>query len=106
MESNFSYEAPSDFAGERDREVYTVPARDKGEAEAKAFNDFKETSVYAALNLSREDLVKTTARRVTKQKIILPQLTLEEDQANFEIIPKISADNSSLEYLVTERKGK
>ncbi len=102
----FSYETPKDLAGDRGRGVYTVPARDKEEAEAKAFNDFKETSVYADLNLSRKGLVKTTVRRVTKQKIALPQLTLVEDQANFAIIPKISADNSSLEYLVSERKGK
>ncbi|GEM_PF-6396189 len=102
----FSYEPPSEHVGDRVREIYTVIAPNKEEAESKAFNDFKETSTYVDLNLSQEGSVKTRVHQLKKQKIRLPDLTLRKDQEHFSVIPRLSRDHSSLEYLVAERKGK
>ena len=102
----FSYKTPADEAPYLATQTYTLVAKDKKEAESKALADFKETPAYADLNLSREDLVKTRVQQFKKQKIRLPYLTLGEDQEHFSIIPRLSSDHSSLEYLVAERKGK
>jgi len=102
----FSYESPGEHVGDREREIYTVIAQNKEEAESKALADFKETSAYIDLNLSRDGLVKTRVQQLKKQKIRFPYLTLGEDQEHFSIIPQLSRDHSSLEYIVTERKGK
>lgn len=102
----FSYDEPADFAPRLAKQTYTLIAKGKKEAESKAFADFKKTSIYEDLNLSRDGLVKTRAQQLKKQKIRLPYLTLGEDQEHFSIIPCLSRDHSSLEYIITERKGK
>lgn len=102
----FSYESPSEYAGVREREIYTVVAQHKDEAEAKSFLHFSETPAYTDLDLSREGLVLTMVTRIKKRKLTLPELTLAEDQEHFCIVPKLSTDSRSLEYLVTERKGR
>ncbi|MDO8511512.1 MAG: hypothetical protein Q7S55_05095 [Nanoarchaeota archaeon] len=102
----FSYEAPGDHARNRERNVYVVPALDKDEAESKSLAHFSKTDAYTDLDLSREGLVRTTATEIKKQKITLPELTLAEDQEHFFIIPRLSTDGRSLEYLVTEKKGR
>lgn len=99
-----SYQVPIDLA-ERERTVYRVVAQRKDEAETKSLAHFSGTATYKYFNLSPEN-IQTTVTRTKKQKITLPLLTLEEDRANFEIIPKLSWDNSSLEFLVSERKGR
>ncbi len=102
----FSYESPDDQAGARLREVYVVPARDKDEAEIKSFTHFSRTNAYTDLGLSREGLVRTTSAKIKKRKITLPELTLAKDREDFFIISRLSTDGGSLEYLVTERKGR
>lgn len=102
----FSYKSPSQYAGCLEREMYTVVAQHKDEAETKSFAHFSETLAYADLELSREGLVRTTVTRIKKRKLTLPQLTLAEDQERFFIIPRLSGDNLSIEYLVTERGEK
>jgi len=100
----FSYESPSDHVGDRERETYIVVADNKEEAQRKSFAHFSETSAYRDLPLSPE-LVQTTVTKIQKRKLSLPELTLEADQQEFVVIPRLSGDNSSIEYLVTERKS-
>ena len=102
----FSYKVPSDLSGDRGRDVYMVVAQNKEEAKSKSFAHFSETPAYEDLRLSREGLVLTTVTGIKKRRLTLPQLTLPEDQEQFFILPRLSADNSSLEYIVVERKGK
>ena len=102
----FSYQSPGDGIGVRERLVYTIVAQDKDKAKSKAFAGLSETPAYTDLDLSREGLVKTRVQQIKKQKIRLPYLTLGEDQEHFSIIPRLSQDRSSLEYIVAERKGK
>ena len=102
----FSYQTPGEMVHDLAKQTYTLIAKDKTEAKSKAFADFSETPVYTDLNLSREGLLKTRVQQLQKQKIRLPYFTLGDDQENFLIIPRISGDRSSLEYIVAERKGK
>ncbi len=102
----FSYETPADEARYLAKQVYTLIAKNKKEAVSKAFADFKETPSYTDLNLSEDGLVKTRVQQIKKQNIRLPYLTLTEDQEHFSIIPRLSRNHSSLEYIVAERKGK
>lgn len=102
----FSYESPCDKVGVWERLVYTIVAPDKDKAKSKAFADFSETPAYTDLDLSREGLVKTRVQQIKKQNIRLPYLTIGEDQEHFSIVPRLSQDRSSLEYIVAERKGK
>ena len=102
----FSYETPGDSASNQDRKVYVVPAQDKDEAESKSFAHFSKTPAYTGLDLSREGLVRTTATKIKKKKVTLPKLTLPEDREHFFIISRLSTDGRSLEFLVTERKGR
>lgn len=102
----FSYPSPEDRAGARLRKVYTVLARDKDKAETKSFAHFSETTTYTDLRLSREGMVQTTVTKIERKKIALPRLTLAGDRDDFSIVPRLSADGRSLEYLVTERKGR
>ena len=99
----FSYETPGDHTSNRERNVYVVPALDKDEAESKSLAHFSETPAYHDLHLSREGLVRTTVTKMEKQEIKLPSLSLAEDQEHFFIVPRLSRDGCSLEYLVTEK---
>lgn len=102
----FSYETPGERARNREREVYVVPALDRDEAENRSFAHFSKTPTYEDLGLSREDSVRTTVTKIKKQKIKLPPLSFPEDQENFCIVPRLSTDGCSLEFLVAERKGR
>lgn len=102
----FSYESPSEHVGARERQVYTVVAQQRDEAEQKSFAHFSNTRVYDDLSLHVEDRVRTSVNRIKKRKITLPQLTLPEDRERFLISPRLSGDNSNLEYIVHELKGR
>ena len=97
----FSYESPGEHAGARAREVYTVVARDGDEARSKSSATFIDTPAYASAAM-----IRTTVNRIIKRKLTLPELSLAEDRDHFAVVPRLSRDNSSIEYLVTERKGK
>jgi DNA polymerase elongation subunit (family B) len=86
--------------------AYTVVAQNKEEAEIKAYAHFSDTRHYDDLSLYIEGRVRTSVNKIKKRKITLPKLTLEEDRQNFFVLPKLSRDNSSIEYLIMERKGK
>ena len=102
----FSYETPGEEAYNRSRDLYTVVARDKDEAETKAYTHFSDTRHYDDLSLHVEGRVRISVNKIKKRKLTLPELTLEEDQQQFSILPRFSIDHSSIEYLVTEIKGK
>ena len=78
----------------------------KDEAEIKAHTHFSDTEVYDDLSLHVEGRVHTSVHKIKKREIVSPKLTLEEDRDNFSLVPRLSADNASIEYLVAERKGK
>ena len=103
----FSYETPSEYHYcERETHTYTVVAQHKDEAEKKSFARFSKTPTYTDLDLSREGMVWTTVTKIQKRKIALPKLALPEDREHFCILPRVSTDGRSLEFLVTERKGR
>ena len=98
----FSYESASEHIGTREREFYIVPAKKKDEAEQKSFAHFSKTSIYTDFLHSQKELVRITTTRMKNSKITLPQLTLTEDRQQFLISPRLSSDNSSIEYVVHE----
>lgn len=97
----FSYEVPGERAENWERTVYTVVGADEDEAEKKSLADFSRSEVYQYIHAD----LHTTVTKIKKRKITKPELTLEEDQENFMILPRL-VDNNSLEFIVTERKGR
>jgi len=96
----FSYDVPGDRAVNRDRTTYIVVGKDQKEAEEKSYADFCESIAHQYIH----GAILTTVTQIEKRKIPKPKLTLSEDKNHFMLFPRITGD--SLEFIVTERKGR
>ena len=82
-------------------ELYMVIAQNAGEAKTKSLTYFRETPQYASATM-----IKTDVKKISKRRLTIPQLTIEEDRQHFSVSVRLSADNSCLEYVVHQLKGR
>lgn len=96
----YSFDIPSDIAGEKQIENYVVAARNYTEAVYKGNICLLNNPAYISLNLTPND-VKPCVREIGRKRIKMPLLSIDEDK--FEVSAKLSKDSKSLEFLVKKK---
>ncbi len=99
---SYTFEFPSDHAGDRMTESYVVIARTRDEARKKGDHCLLQTRSFTDLYSSIDD-ADCFIHELKGQRIHFPQLALDSDKKKFSLQPKISDDEKTLEFLVNEK---
>lgn len=98
----FTFSAPSEYAGYRQKELYVVVGKDEEEAREKANAAFMQTPYCRELRVHEKDLT-TRVRKMPNKRIRLPTASLAEDAQQFGIRARFSPDRKSLEFIVQKK---